>query len=292
MEYFIGVDGGGTHCRARLQNSNNVILGEAHSGSANVMLGVETAWNSILIAAQRVLTQAKFKHTDWQNVHLGLALAGCENETRWHEFMQYSHPFGEVVLNTDAYGACLGAHDGQEGGVVISGTGSVALAIQDQKLIYIGGHEFPISDFGSGAMLGLALIQKTLLAVDGLEPTTPLSEHIMQHFNHSIEDVVIWSKSAQPKDYAKFARTVIEYEENGDLLGKEIVAQCLCHIEQLIRSLVNRGVDKVSILGGLGQRLEERISQQFSHILVPAKKDALDGALIMARNSQHNLFGE
>ncbi|MCP3699810.1 MAG: N-acetylglucosamine kinase, partial [Aliivibrio sp.] len=36
---YVGIDGGGTSCRARIRNAQGELLGEAKSGSANILLG-------------------------------------------------------------------------------------------------------------------------------------------------------------------------------------------------------------------------------------------------------------
>ena len=41
--YHVGIDGGGTSCRARIRDEHNTLVGEAKSGSANIMLGAEIA---------------------------------------------------------------------------------------------------------------------------------------------------------------------------------------------------------------------------------------------------------
>ena len=62
--------------------------------------------------------------------------------------------------------ACLGAHGGRDGGIVIAGTGSVGLAMVNGREFRIGGYGFPISDEGSGAEIGLHAIRLALRAHD------------------------------------------------------------------------------------------------------------------------------
>ena len=51
MSYlYVGIDGGGTSCRARIRNAQGDLLGEAKSGSANILLGIEVAMDSIMTA--------------------------------------------------------------------------------------------------------------------------------------------------------------------------------------------------------------------------------------------------
>ncbi len=56
-EFFCGVDGGGTSCRARIVDANGQFLGEAKTGSANILLGVELAMENI----QSAVTQQQIR---------------------------------------------------------------------------------------------------------------------------------------------------------------------------------------------------------------------------------------
>ena len=80
--------------------------------------------------------------------------------------MQRPHPFRSVVYANDATIACIGAHGGTDGGIVIVGTGSVGFAVVEGREIRVGGYGFPISDEGSGADLGLHAIRLALRAYD------------------------------------------------------------------------------------------------------------------------------
>lgn len=56
-DLLVGIDGGGTSCRARIRDNQGQLLGEGKSGSANILLGVEVAMSAIIeaitIAAQQ-----------------------------------------------------------------------------------------------------------------------------------------------------------------------------------------------------------------------------------------------
>lgn len=79
------------------------------------------------------------------------------------------------------------------------------------KQYVVGGREFPISDQGSGAVMGLRLIQQVLLAQDGIRPHTPLCDVVMNHFNHDIDSIVAWSKTALPRDYGQFSPQIFSH---------------------------------------------------------------------------------
>lgn len=58
IEYYVGIDGGGTSCRARIRDNQGRLLGEAKTGSANILLGVESAMGSVIEAITQAAIQA------------------------------------------------------------------------------------------------------------------------------------------------------------------------------------------------------------------------------------------
>lgn len=81
-EYFVGIDGGGTSCRARIRDQHGKQLGEGKSGSANILLGVDVALQSIIDAVTTATQEAGLDSSQLKHMHLGLALAG-QNKGRF-----------------------------------------------------------------------------------------------------------------------------------------------------------------------------------------------------------------
>ncbi|GAL19447.1 glucosamine kinase GpsK [Vibrio maritimus] len=63
--YKVGIDGGGTSCRARIINEQQQVIGEAKSGSANIMLGAELALTSIIEAIESAAQSAGLGSADF-----------------------------------------------------------------------------------------------------------------------------------------------------------------------------------------------------------------------------------
>lgn len=288
--YLVGIDGGGTSCRARLTDSNGTLLGEGQSGSANILLGVEVAMASIINAVRKATKQASLSEDDFVSMHLGLALAAAEQRKAWQGFMQLEHPFASIVLNTDAYGACLGAHNGEDGAIMIAGTGSCGLLIKDGQQHVVGGREFPISDQGSGAIMGLHLIQYTLLAQDQIKPHSDITHIVMQHFNQDVDEIVEWSKTARPCDYGQFSPQIFQCAQKGDPVAKALLQQTAADLDMYLNALYQRGANQIALMGGIGERIAPWLNKQSQQWLVSPQKDALDGALMMANQPKHNLF--
>ncbi|PSW04746.1 N-acetylglucosamine kinase [Photobacterium rosenbergii] len=289
IRYFVGVDGGGTSCRARITDINGHILGEAKTGSANILLGADIAMASIIDAIATAATIAGLNEESYSSMSVGLALAGAEQQSAWYEFMAQPHPFGAVTLNTDAYGACLGAWGGGDGAILIAGTGSCGILLKDSEQHVVGGREFPISDQGGGAVMGLRLIQQTLLAHDGIRPITPLAEHVLSHFNHDIDAIVSWSKSARPCDYGQFSPAIFAEAYRGDSLGIELLNQTAADIEMWMKALVKRGAEQICLMGSIAERIQPWLIPPMQQRVATPMGDAMDGALAMARSS-HNLY--
>lgn len=289
-DLLVGIDGGGTSCRARIRDTQGVLIGEGKSGSANILLGVDVAMSSILEAIAQASQHAGLTPQDDSRMHLGLALAAAEQKDAWHAFMAIKHPFASMVLNTDAYGACLGAHQGQDGAIMIAGTGSCGILLKQGQQHIVGGREFPISDLGGGAMMGLTLIQHTLLVQDGIKSPSSITDIVMQYFKHDIDAIVAWSKTARPCDYGQFSPQIFQCANQGDEFAQALLLQTAQDIEMYLNALIDKGAKQISLMGGIAERIQPWLSPTIKEYLVPAKSDAMEGALMMARQPQHNLF--
>ncbi|WP_394247686.1 BadF/BadG/BcrA/BcrD ATPase family protein [Vibrio profundi] len=288
--YYVGIDGGGTSCRARIRDEQGVLIGEAKSGSANILLGTNVAMDSILSAISDAATQGGLNRNHFKDMHIGLALAGAEQKSAWHEFMALPHPFASVTLNTDAYGACIGAHNGEDGAIMIGGTGSCGIYLQGHTQHVVGGREFPISDQGGGAVMGLRLIQQVLLAEDGIREKTPLCEHVIAHFNQDVDQIVAWSKTAIPKDYGQFSPAIFKFADQGDALAIEMLKHTAADIEMFLVALNRKGAQKICLMGSIAERILHWLSPPVQQWVVPAQFDAIEGALMFAGKPQHNLY--
>ena len=288
--WTVGIDGGGTSCRARICDEAGNVLGEAKTGSANVMLGAEVAMKSIVDAITEATQLAGLTPDDFQNMHVGLGLAGAIKKSAWQAFMGLPHPFASMTLNTDAYTGWLGAHGGKDGAILIAGTGSCGILIKDNVEHVVGGLGFPISDHGSGAITGLRLIEHALLARDGIKERSPLVDHVLDHFNNDVDEIIGWSKTARPTDYGQFSREIFKHAKQGDLVAIELLDRCANDINFLLIALNKRGAERIALLGSIGERIVDRLDPAVTPWLVPAEGDAMDGALLMANKPEHNLY--
>jgi glucosamine kinase len=282
-QLFLGVDGGGTHCRARLCSEAGVILGEGMAGPANVRLGVEESFAEILEASRQCLAAAGLSADHLRNVTACLALAGASEPTRLAAVEAYRHPFRRVVYTNDAHAACVGAHGGQDGGVVIAGTGTVGWAVIQGRHYRVGGWGFPISDEGSGAWLGCEAVRRVLWAYDGRIEWTDLLAMLFGQFRSDAHLIVQWMTTARPRDFARHARAVVAYAGHGDPVALELVRSGAAHLDALAARLVTVGAPRLAMLGGLAEPMRPWLAAETAARLVTPAGDALSGALRLAR---------
>ena len=152
-DLFIGVDGGGSRCRARLRDASGALLGEGAGGPGNARLG-EAAFNGVMAACLQALEVAGLGEADLGRVHAGLGLAGTQQAEDLQSVYGWPHPFASLVVDTDAYVSWLGAFGGRDGAILILGTGAAGLAVVDGRRTTVGGWGADIADDGSGMAIG------------------------------------------------------------------------------------------------------------------------------------------
>jgi glucosamine kinase len=215
----------------------------------------------------------------------GVGLAGIGRKAALEQLTASPHPFRSVVYVNDAVTACIGAHRGRDGGIVIIGTGSVGFALVDGRQIRAGGYGFPISDEGSGADLGLRAIRLALRTSDGRAVATSFTREVMARFGNDPFEAVAWMDRATATDYATFAPMVMRCADDGDPVGRRIVRGAAEQIDALVRRLIESGAPRVALLGGLASAMEPWLAPDVQRRLSPIEGDAVTGALYLARRS-------
>lgn len=283
--YFLGVDGGGTGCRARIEDQAGSVLGQGLSGPATTRLGIDEAWASISRAYSAAIEEAGFGAAQTAKIQAGIGLAGIGRKGALEALRAIAHPFASIDFVSDGVGACLGAHSGLDGAIVIAGTGSIGLGFVDGRDLRVGGYGFPISDEGSGADLGLKVVQLALRAHDGRHERTALLAEVMQRFQNDPMEAVAWMDRATATDYAALAPMVMRHADQGDPVGRRIVQSAAEQIDTFVRVLFEQGAPRVTLLGGLSSPLEPWLAPDVRRRLKPADGDAVSGAIILARKS-------
>jgi glucosamine kinase len=280
---YLGVDGGGSRCRARIEGEYGAALGEGDSGPATTRLGIDKAWHSVMRACAVAAEQAGLKREDFALMHAGIGLAGFGRAGAEATLKEIVHPFASVRFISDGLAACLGAHGGADGAIVVAGTGSVGVGLIGGREIRIAGYGFPVSDEGSGADMGLQVVRLALRAADRRSELTPLLSEVLGAFDCDPYQAVAWSEEARATDYAAFAPIVMRHANAGDPVGRRIVERAADAIGDLLDLFLARGIERLSLVGGLSEAITPWLTPDLRARLKRPDADAAAGALLVAR---------
>lgn len=279
MTLYLGIDGGGTGCRAVVADASGRVLGHGAAGPANVASDPDMARRNILIAAEQALGVAVGADgitAEMPRLQAGLGLAGA-NAAGAAEGLRATLPFAQSRIETDATTAVKGALRGGDGIVAALGTGSVFASQRNGVIRQIGGWGLVLGDEGSGAALGRAVLSRALRAVDGFAPMTPLLLALIAEHG-SPSGIVRFAQTARPADFAVLAPRVLASD---DPAAVGIVAQAVADVAEAIDHLQVGGPVPVVFIGGLASSYAARLAGRWD--IRPAFGTSLDGALMLAR---------
>jgi glucosamine kinase len=280
---LLGVDGGGTRCRARLATPAGDVLGEGAGGPANIRFGLEESFAAVFAAAEECLQAAGLTPTALRQTVACLALAGASEPAHLAAARGRTQPFRAAIVVSDAHAACVGAHGGQDGGVIIVGTGAIGwTSIQGQQY-RVGGWGFPASDEGSGAWLGCEAVRRILWAHDGRIAWTPLLAELFADFRSDPHALVRFAAEARPRDFARLAPAIVAQARRGDAVARELMRLAAGHIDALAQRLIACGARRLCLMGGLAEPIAQWLAEATRQRLTEPRGDALSGALALAR---------
>jgi glucosamine kinase len=277
MALYLGVDGGGTGCRAAVADEDGRILGAGRAGPANIASDPEGALRNILAAAWAAMTEAARPPAEFSALRAGLGLAGA-NASGTGDRLRAALPFARVRIETDAIAAVKGALGDEDGIVAALGTGSVFAVQRAGAILQIGGWGLVLGDEGSGAWIGRALCARALRATDGFVPLTPLLRDLLARHGGPL-GLVSFSLSARPADFAALAPLTVDSDDPAALAVMDRAAADVAEAVDLLQAGEPR---PVVFLGGLGPILARRLAGRW-----PVREPlgtALDGALRLARD--------
>jgi len=280
--FYLGVDGGATRCRARLRDADGKALAEASGAAANIHVDFDAAIAVLRAVVAEVMEKSGLGGADRAQLAIGFGLAGIEEPADAARVVEAFPGFRLVRAANDAVTACIGAHAGADGGLVIAGTGSAAIARVKGKETIIGGRGFTIGDGGSGAHIGLEAMRAAIRAFDRLGPASAMTGDLIARFDGDAVAMMRWARYATPGDFGLLAPGVFSRAAEGDRIAREIVDRAARAIGALARGAAALGAERVALVGGAGEALRPYLEPEIAALLTSPLYDATDGAILMA----------
>jgi glucosamine kinase len=267
MTIHLGIDGGGSGCRAAVARAGGGVLGRGDGAAANIVTDPEGARAAVLAAAGAALAEAGVADGPGDCVAV-LGLAGA-NLTASAVRFAASLPFARTRVVSDALVAVRGALGAADGVTAAIGTGSVFAAQRAGAVRFIGGWGFVLGDHASGARLGRSLFEAALLAHDGLRPASPMLTAALAEAGGP-EGLVAWARTARPADFAAHAPRIVAAAAEGDAAAQAILAGAEAQVAAAIDHLLDGAALPVCFLGGLGPVFAARLAGRYGDMIRPA----------------------
>lgn len=227
MNYYLGVDGGGSKTIAVIADEIGRIKGRGTSGCGNHQLGAELAERSIRHAVGEALAEAGLRPQDISFASFGLAGADREADFVVLRPMVGALGFANYHIVCDTVIAMRAGTRQRAGVVLICGSGTNSYGMNaDGEEIQIGGFGYEFGDFGGGYALAVEVFRTVIRAWEGRENSTVLTaltlealgfssvEKMFHHFldeerriPHSLAKLLF---QAAPEDQA--ARRILEQQ--------------------------------------------------------------------------------
>ncbi len=283
QRYLVGIDGGGTSCRAAVADASGRILGRSISGASNIMTAPDTAIVNMTNAARAAFADAGLDADLVESAHAYLGLAG-NNVENTVAYVLPRLPFSQSVIESDGLIALQGALGDGDGAVAILGTGTIYLARTGANIRSVGGWGYHLGDLGSGGRLGQMALQESLLAYDGISAQTAMTRAILDEFSNEPRKMVAFSQAAKPGDYGRYAPRIFEFAAQGDEAARAILRQSAASIDLALdrMSEITDG-GRLCLLGGLSSLYVPYLAMRHQERLVSPAEDALSGAIALAK---------
>ncbi|WP_386679060.1 BadF/BadG/BcrA/BcrD ATPase family protein [Loktanella sp. R86503] len=276
----LGVDGGGSGCRAALCDAQGQIVGVGFGGPANATSDFDGACGSVADAIAQAMDAAG---TDMEHVAAGfLGLAGMRKPGQAQDMIATLNLL-RCTVTEDRPTMIAGALGDSDGAVVALGTGSFVGVASGGIVRAVGGWGLQLSDQASAAWIGRAGLSATLEAVDNMLPMGPMAHALLARWQGDTDAIVDFAAKARPADYGSIAPLVTRTAKN-DPAAADILRQAILWIERALAALAYDSQLPLVLTGGLGAALEPWMARDGRQFAKPAGS-ALDGALLLARRA-------
>ncbi|MGL4570110.1 MAG: N-acetylglucosamine kinase, partial [Clostridium sp.] len=281
--YYLGIDGGGTKTQFTITDEKLNVIGTLNKGTSHFkqigLLGVRDVLKTGFLD---ILKKCNIKEEKLAGIGIGIAGYGNVKEHRdaLEEIIYDVFKDFNVTLKNDVEIAHAGALGGEDGVVIVAGTGSIALSKKGENYKRCGGWGYTIGDEGSAYYIGKKIIEIFSKEADGRKDKTPIYDMLKKYTNIiSDYDLIKYINEEIKCDRLKIAELSMicfEAAKEGDKEAINIFSSAASELSEMINLLVkdydNRTV-YVSYLGGVFKSGE--------YILKPLKKDLKDNVVII-----------
>jgi N-acetylglucosamine kinase-like BadF-type ATPase len=247
-QFVIGMDGGATKTAALLADLNGNVLVEQSAGPTNFqIIGVQKASEVVLSLVEVCCGEVGCAPGDILAIVAGITGAGREGDQErmmlgvLAEAKKRRIVITNAAIESDGRMALEGAFKGKPGIILISGTGSFAMAKDHKGGIHrAGGWGRILGDEGSGYAIGRDGMNAVTKHLDGRGKETLLTNLVSLRFGFTDQEAIITAVYRENFDIAKVAPLVIEAAEAKDTEAARILNKHTFELFEHVRTLMKK----------------------------------------------------
>ena len=253
MDLWVGIDGGGTGSRCIVLDKDNHVLLRLNGAAMQARL---MSVDELMIVVADYMNQIGIKIPSGTIKGVGLGIAGMgvpEHRDEFKRMFNNRWPSVRCKVLPDSEIAHIGAFSGQDGILVISGTGSIVWGRYQGQWVRAGGFGSLIGDEGGGTRIGMEGLSLAGLTWDENE-TNRLCKLLEQRYsihNGQLMVEAVYKNGLKPSDIAPL---VIEAASEGDRDCQDILihqAGLLARQVAIVARHFPTGEPAVCLWGGL-----------------------------------------
>ena len=235
-KYYLGIDGGGTKTSFIIIDEENNIVYKKECGPSAIDTVTLNEVKNVFIEGTK-----DFNHKV-ESVFIGLG--GIANENHILEVENIAKELPLIKENTkikagnDVINALYGSLGGEDGIIIIAGTGSVSFGKNKDKIARAGGYCYQEGDAGSSYDLGYKALQHLARVIDNRYEETSFSLALKEATNcYDYSSLAAYFISSSRTQIASLAKVVTKNQD--DKFAKRIIINAVDEILLMIKAVYN-----------------------------------------------------
>lgn len=304
MAFVLGIDGGGTTTACLLTDESGREVARAVAPASNHRkTGLVKTRRAICKGVQMIAKQIgcqSEKDLPLAAVCAGLAGVDTNEDARILKqlFSEIVHTPSLQIVN-DAEIALAGALENRAGVLVISGTGSIALAAtREGERVRVGGWDYMLGDEGSGYSIGSRVLRAIAAAHDHRIVATRLTDTVfcalkVKNFDELLS--LIYEKEMTPQRIAALAPVADYAAAQGDEAAMQLLEESAAELVEITEAAARlAGLQDSSFplvaMGGVllaegffAKSFQRKVKERIAHAhFVQPRRTPVEGAVLLA----------
>jgi len=226
MQYFLGVDAGGTKTVFVLGNEKRELARVRVGTIKRMKADAETAEANLRLGLEELEARADVSLKVVARCCIGTAGETVPLVVNWLREAFARHLGSELIIVGDVEIALDSAFLGRRGVLALAGTGSnVAGRAATGEIVTAGGWGPALADQGSGHFLGLEGLRRGFLAVDQQRATCLLDRAREFWKLGSLSELIEFANANPAPEFSRLAPLVVAAAEEGDAVARAVVIQ-------------------------------------------------------------------